>query len=76
MAVFAQYRDIVVRLVAHFSNDVVSNLSGSIYSLLISQINKNEQMTNIVFMSKKSPKIPCQDVDFFIILSIIKTITY
>lgn len=46
------------------------------YSLLISQINKNEQMTNLVFMSKKSPKIPCQDVDFFIILSIIKTITY
>ena len=49
---------------------------GQIYSLLISQINKNEQMTNLVFMSKKSPKIPCQDVDFFIILSIIKTITY
>ena len=38
---------------------------GQIYSLLISQINKNEQIANLVFMSKKSPKMPCQDVDFF-----------
>ena len=37
---------------------------GQIYSLLISQINKNEQMTNLVFMSKKSPKIPCQDFKY------------
>ena len=49
---------------------------GQIYSLLISQINKNEQMAKLVFMSKKSPKMPCQDVDFFIILSIIKTKAY
>lgn len=71
MAVFAQYRDIVVRLAAHFSKDVVSNLSGSIYSLLISQINRFEHMANFVFMTRKYPKIPCQDVGFYIIISII-----
>lgn len=49
---------------------------GQIYSLLISQINRFEHMANFVFMTKKYPKTPCQDVDFFIILSIIKTKAY
>ena len=76
MAVFTQHRDIVVSLVVHVSIGVVPNSPCSIYLLRISQINKNEQMANLVFMSKKSPKIPCQDVDFFSILSIIKTKAY
>jgi len=37
---------------------------GQIYSLLISQINRFEHMANFVFMTKKYPKTPCQDVDF------------
>ena len=37
---------------------------GQIYSLLISQINRFEHMANIVFMTRKYPEIPCQDVDF------------
>ena len=53
-----------MRLAIHVSNGVVPNLSGSVYSLLISQINRFEHMANIVFMTRKYPEIPCQDVDF------------
>lgn len=54
---------VVVRQ-AYVSNGIVPNPHGSIYSLLISQINRFEHMANIVFMTRKYPKIPCQDVDF------------
>ena len=33
-------------------------------------------MVNLVFITKNISKIPCQDVDFFIILGIIKTKAY